>query len=136
MQYIVATGLIHGTLTADHYEDAAAADPRVDELRAKTVITEEPRYSRDYLDPDKRSIASAVRVRFADGTATEPVEVEYPLGHRMRRDEGLPLLAEKFRANVATRFPRRRAEAIAERCADHAAFARTTVPEFLELLAG
>lgn len=136
MQYIVATGLIHGTLTADHYEDAAAADPRVDALRARIVLTEEPRYSRDYLDPDKRSIASAVRVRFADGTSTDTVEVEYPLGHRMRRGEGLPLLEEKFRANVATRFPRRRAREITELCADHAAFTRTTVPAFLDLLAG
>lgn len=136
MQYIVAVGLIHGTLTADHYEDAAAADPRIDDLRAKTVLTEEPRYSRDYLDPAKRSIASAVRVRFADGTATDPVEVEYPVGHRMRREEGLPLLAEKFRTNVATRFPRARADRIADHCLDHAAFTALTVPEFLELVAG
>ena len=136
MQYIVATGLIHGTVTADHYEDAAAADPRVDALRAKIVITEDPRYTRDYLDPDRRSIASAVRVRFADGTATERVEVRYPVGHRMRRAEGLPLLEEKFRANVATRFPRRRAAAIERRCLDHGAFARTTVPEFCDLVSG
>lgn len=136
MQYIVAIGLIHGTLTADHYEDSAAADPRIDALRAATVLTEEPRYSRDYLDPARRSIASAVRVRFTDGTATEPVEVEYPIGHRMRRGEGLPLLDDKFRANLATRFPRHRADRIAARCLDHAAFTATTVPEFLTLVAG
>jgi len=136
MQYIVAVGLLHGTLTADHYEDAAAADPRIDELRAKIVIRERERYSRDYLDPDKRSIASAVRVRFTDGTATDVVEVEYPVGHRMRRAEGMPLLEEKFRANVATRFPRQRADRIAARCLDHAAFTAMTVPEFLELVSG
>ncbi|MQA05738.1 MAG: bifunctional 2-methylcitrate dehydratase/aconitate hydratase [Streptosporangiales bacterium] len=135
LQYIVAVALIHGTVTADHYEAAAAADPRIDELRAAMVVTEEPRYSRDYLDPQKRSIASAVRVVFTNGTATDTVEVEYPVGHRVRRDEGLPLLEEKFRQNVATRFPHRHAATVVERCLDHDALTAMTVPEFLDLLA-
>jgi 2-methylcitrate dehydratase len=80
LQYIAATGLLHGTITADLYEDEAAADPRIDALREKLVVVEDPRYTRDYLDPDKRSIANAVQVHFADGTATPRVAVEYPSG--------------------------------------------------------
>ena len=136
LQYIVATALLHGTVTADHYEDAAAADPRIDALRDTMVVTEDPGYSRDYLDPDKRSIASAVRVVFADGTATRTVAIDYPVGHRMRRHEGIPLLEQKFRDNVATRFPRRRAAEIVDRCLDHDAFEKQTVPAFLRLLSG
>ena len=105
LQFIVAAGLIHGTITADHYQDAAAADPRIDVLRARMEVVEEPRYSRDYLDPDKRSIANAVQVFFRDGSATERVEFEYPLGHRRRRKEAAPHLVEKFRANACTRLP-------------------------------
>lgn len=136
LQYIVATALLHGTVTADHYEDAAAADPRLDALRDRMTVTEDPAYTRDYLDPDKRSIASAVRVGFADGSTTRTVAVEYPLGHRMRRAEGIPLLEGKFRDNVATRFPRRRAEAIIDVCLDQDAFEALTVPDFLRVVAG
>jgi 2-methylcitrate dehydratase len=102
LQYMTAIGLIFGGLTADHYEDATAADPRIDALRAKMVVKEEPRYTREYLEPVKRSIANAVQIFFRDGSATEKVEVEYPVGHRRRRVEGIPLLVEKFRANAAT----------------------------------
>src|SRR5439155_2629482 len=87
IQYMVAVPLIHGTLTAEHYEDEAARDPRIDALRQKMQVIENPRYSADYLDPDKRSIANAVQVFSADGTATPRVEVEYPVGHRRRRQE-------------------------------------------------
>jgi 2-methylcitrate dehydratase len=86
------------------YEDAAAADPRIDCLRDKMHVVEEPRYSQNYLDPDKRSIANAVQVFFHDGTWTPRIEIEYPLGHRRRRAEAVPLLREKFRANATTRF--------------------------------
>jgi 2-methylcitrate dehydratase len=105
LQYMTAIGLIFGTLDANHYEDATAKDPRVDALRAKMVVREDARYSREYLESGKRSIANAVQVFFVDGSATEKVEVEYPVGHRRRRAEGLPLLVKKFRSNAATRFP-------------------------------
>jgi 2-methylcitrate dehydratase len=101
LQYVTVVALLHGELTDEHYEDDAAADPRIDALRARCVVREEPRYSRDYLDPEKRSIANAVRVVFADGTATDRVEVEYPLGHPRRRAEAAPLLRAKLETNLA-----------------------------------
>ena len=104
LQYKTAIGLIFGALTADHYEDVTATDPRIDALRAKMVVEEGPRYTREYLEPDKRSIANAVQLFFRDGSATEKVEVEYPVGHRRRRAEGIPLLVEKFQANAQTCF--------------------------------
>jgi 2-methylcitrate dehydratase len=112
LQYMTAIGLLFGELTADHYEDATARDPRVDALRRLMVVLEDPRYTRDYLDPSKRSIGNAVQVLFKDGSATEKVEVEYPVGHRRRRAEGLPLLVQKFKANAQTRLPPRRVAAI------------------------
>src|SRR5206468_11530716 len=112
LQYMTAIGLIFGALNADHYEDATAQDPRVDALRRKMAVQEDPRYTREYLEPDKRSIANAVQVFFADGSATEKVEVEYPIGHRRRRAEGIPLLVKKFKENVATRFDSARCERI------------------------
>src|SRR5689334_20483274 len=102
---MTAIGLIFGALTADHYEDATAADPRIDALRAKMRVREDPRYTREYLEPDKRAIANAVQIFFRDGSASAKVEVEYPVGHRRRRAEGIPLLLKKFRANGATCFP-------------------------------
>lgn len=103
IQYMVAVPLIHGRLTADDYEDTAA-DPRIDHLRSLMRVVENPTYTRDYLDPDKRSIGNAVQVFFKDGTSTDKVAVEYPIGHRRRRAEGEPLLIEKFQHNLATRF--------------------------------
>jgi len=102
LEYMTAIGLIFGALTADHYEDKVAADPRIDALRAKMTAVEDPRYSRDYLDAGKRSIANAVQVFFTDGTSTPRIEVEYPIGHRRRRAEGIPLLVEKCERNLAT----------------------------------
>ena len=101
LQYMTAAGLIFGGLHEGHYSDEAAADPRIDSLREKMTVAENPRYSRDYLDPDKRSIANSVQVFFADGTSTEKVEVEYPLGHRRRRAESVPHLWDKFRGALA-----------------------------------
>ncbi len=112
LQYMTAIGLIFGALTADHYEDATAADPRIDAVRAKMVVREEPRYTREYLEADKRSIANAVQIFFRDGSVTEKVEVEYPVGHRRRRVEGIPLLVEKFRTNAATSYAPDRVEKI------------------------
>jgi 2-methylcitrate dehydratase len=100
LQYVAVVALLHGQLTDEHYEDDAAADPRIDALRERCAVREEPRYSRDYLDPGKRSIANAVRVVFADGSATERVEVEYPLGHPRRRAEAAAPLRAKLEANL------------------------------------
>lgn len=104
LQYMAAVGLIFGTLTADHYEDKVAKDPRIDALREKMVVTEDITYSRDYLDPDKRSIANAIQVVFKDGSRTERVEVHYPIGHRRRRAEGIPELIKKFRSSLKDRY--------------------------------
>ena len=105
IQYMVAVPLIHGRLTAADYEDSIARDPRIDALRDKMVCVEDKQFSKDYHDPDKRSIANAITVRFKDGTKTKEIVVEYPIGHRRRRKEGIPVLIEKFRTNLARRFP-------------------------------
>jgi 2-methylcitrate dehydratase len=104
LQYMVAVGLLFGELNAGHYEDAVAADPRIDQLREKMVVVEDPQYSRDYLDPDKRAIANAIQIRFKDGSSTEKIEVYYPLGHPRRRAEARPMLQQKFDDSLAARF--------------------------------
>jgi 2-methylcitrate dehydratase len=131
LQYMTAIGLIFGELTADHYEDRIAADPRIDALRAKMTVTEEKSYSRDYLDPEKRSIANAVQVFFADGTATEKVEVHFPIGHRRRRAEGIPVLREKARAAFAAHYGADRAERLLALFADRTALEAMPVHEFV-----
>jgi 2-methylcitrate dehydratase len=135
LQYIVAIGLLHGDLRPEHYEDHAAADPRVDRLRDRMVVTEDPRYSVDYLDPEKRSIANAIQLVYRDGSRSARVEVEYPLGHRRRRAEALPGLLEKLRENVASRLPPDRAEAILALAADPDSFDTTSIPALMDLLA-
>ena len=135
LQYIVAIALIHGELTSDHYEDRAAADPRIDVLRSKMEVVEDPRYTREYLEADKHSIANAVQVFFKDGTATANVAVEYPLGHRRRRAEGVPLLVEKFRTNVATRFATEKTAAIVELFLDRKKLESTSVVTLMDMLA-
>jgi 2-methylcitrate dehydratase len=133
LQYMTAIGLLRGTLTADDYEDAAARDPRIDTLREKTAAIEVPRYSRDYLDPEKRSVANAVQVFFRDGSSTPRVEVEYPIGHRRRRDEGLPLLWAKLEANLMAQLPADRARAVLERCRDRESVESMLVSHFVDL---
>ncbi len=133
LQYMTAVGLIFGELTAAHYEDQTAADPRIDALREKMEVVEDPQYSRDYLDPHKRSIANALQVFFTDGSASPKVAVEYPLGHRRRRAEGLPLLVEKFRRSLARRFDPQRAEAILDLCSDQVRLEATPVDAFVDL---
>jgi 2-methylcitrate dehydratase len=108
LQYMVAVALIHGELTSEHYGDKIAADPRIDSLRNKMIVIENASFSRDYLDPEKRSIANAVQVFFTDGSWTQNVVVEYPLGHKRRRQDAIPLLQRKFAANLATCFPEQR----------------------------
>jgi len=105
----------------------------LDTLRLKMVVREVPRYSREYLDPDKRSITNALQVFFDDGTATENVEVEYPLGHRRRRKEGVPLLVKKFEDNVRTRFASERVEAIISLFRDVVRLEHLSVNEFVEI---
>jgi len=134
IQYMVAIGLIKGGLTARDYEDDAASDPRIDALRAKMACVENRQYSRDYLDPKKRSIANRLQIFFRDGTATRKLAVEYPVGHRRRRREGIPLLEEKFRRNLARRFPPERQQAILELCRDRLRLEATPVNEFVDLL--
>jgi 2-methylcitrate dehydratase len=131
LQYIVAIPLIYGCLSADQYEDKIACDPRIDALRDKMQVVEDPRYTREYLEPDKRSIANAVQVFFKDGTSTEKVEVEYPLGHRRRRSEGIGLLMKKFQANLATRLPASKANAIVEVCQDPTRLETMLVDDFV-----
>ena len=133
IQYMTAVPLIKGSLSADDYEDEAAADPRIDALRAKMVAVEDPRYTREYLEADKRSIANAVQVRFKDGSETDKAAVEYPIGHRRRRAEGIPLLMEKLDANLRTLFDDTRAEKILEAVGDAEKLAKTPVDSFVEL---
>lgn len=133
LQYMVAIGLLFGELTAEHYEDEVARDPRIDRLRDKMTVVEDQQYSQDYLDPDKRSIANAVQVFFNDGSKTEKVVVEYPIGHRRRRGEGLPLVVEKAAANYATRFPKRRVHHILDVFSDQQQLEALPVNEFMKL---
>ncbi|WP_341504197.1 bifunctional 2-methylcitrate dehydratase/aconitate hydratase [Gallaecimonas sp. GXIMD4217] len=133
LQYMVAVGLIFGELTADHYSDETAADPRIDRLRGKMVVREDRAYSADYLDPDKRAIANAVQVFFTDGSATDKVEVQYPIGHRRRRHEGLPRLKAKALANLQGRFTEARAEALLELMGDGERLAAMAVDDFMAL---
>jgi 2-methylcitrate dehydratase len=134
LQYMVAVALIHGRLTAECYEDGFAGDPRIEALRANTTVAEEPRFTRDYYDPDQRSIGNSVQVRFRDGSATPQVVVDFPLGHRRRRPEGLPLLARKFHDALATRYAPPRAGAIEALCQDAKRLEATPVGEFVDLL--
>ena len=133
LQYMVAVVLIFGRLSAEDYEDAVARDPRIDALRAKMIVREESRFSVDYLDPDKRSIGNAVQVFFADGSSTERVVIDYPVGHRLRREEGIPLLIEKFRRNLATRFDERQRNLVEAAFQDETQLERMPVDEFVEL---
>jgi 2-methylcitrate dehydratase len=133
IQYMAAVPLIFGRLTAADYEDDVAADPRIDELRARMECVEDKQFSKDYLDPEKRSIANGITVEFADGSKAGEVVVEYPIGHRRRRKEGVPLLLAKFRTNLARRFPPERQAAILALCADQAKLEATPVHESVDL---
>jgi 2-methylcitrate dehydratase len=131
LQYMTAIGLIFGQLTAEHYEDTVAANPHIDDLRAKMVVAENKQYSKDYLDPEKRSIANAVQVFFKDGTKTEKVLVEYPIGHRRRRKEGIPLLQQKAEAAFVARFGPARGKKLMNLFGDRARLEAMPVHEFM-----
>jgi 2-methylcitrate dehydratase len=133
LQYMVAIGLIKGTLTAEDYEDTAAADPRIDALREQMIVVENKDFTVDYLDPAKRSIGNAITIRFRDGTSTERIAVEYPIGHRRRRKEGIPLLLSKFDINVRGRLSSHNADAVLALCNDAQRLQATPVQQFMGL---
>ena len=133
IQYMVAVPLIFGRLTAEDYEDAVACDERIDLLRDKMQVVERKQFTVDYLDPAKRSIGNSVQVFFKDGTQTERVAVEYPIGHRRRRKEGLPALLGKFERNLRGRIPARKADAILALCSDRSSLETTAVNRFMDL---
>ncbi|MGD8709752.1 MAG: bifunctional 2-methylcitrate dehydratase/aconitate hydratase [Ectothiorhodospiraceae bacterium] len=135
IQYMVAVPLIHGALTADHYEDDVAADPRIDALRDRMEVVENKTFSEEYLDPDKRAIGNAIQIFFKDGSKTERVQVDYPIGHRRRREEGIPVLVEKFENALSTRFAPKQAEKIKAACADQQSLEDMPVHEFVDLWA-
>ena len=134
MQYMMAIGMIYGTLTAEHYEDHVAADPRIDALRAKMHLAESKQYEREYHDPAKRTNANSIQVFFKDGTKTPLSDVLYPLGHRRRRKEGVPALMAKFERNVARVFAPKRCEAILGACLDPRRLEAMPVNEFMDLM--
>jgi 2-methylcitrate dehydratase len=133
IQYMMAVPLLLGRLTAADYEDEVAGDPRIDALRARIECVEDPQFTRDYHDPEKRSIANAVTVKLKDGRTLDEVVVEYPIGHRRRRQDGIPLLLAKFRRNLARRFPEKQQHAIAELSLDRARLEQTPVNEYVDL---
>jgi 2-methylcitrate dehydratase len=135
IQYMVAVPFIFGRLTARDYEDDIAADPRIDALREKIVCVEDASYTADYHNPKKRSIANAITVEFNDGTVFAEVAVEYPIGHARRRVEGIPLLIEKYKTNLARIYDKDKQNKILDLCLDYDTLAATPVNEFMDLLA-
>ena len=134
LQYMVAIGLLKGNLVAEDYEDEVAQNPRIDELRSKMVVTENKKYSEDYLDPEKRSIANKLRVLFKDGSSSQEIEVEYPIGHRRRRNEGIPVLEKKFLSNLKTVFDDEKSEQIYKEFLDFDKLTSMNVVDFQKLL--
>jgi 2-methylcitrate dehydratase len=135
IQYMVAVPMIFGRLTAGDYEDSVANDPRIDALRDRIVCVEDPRFTADYHDPEKRSIANALTVAFKDGTSLAEVVVEYPIGHKRRRGDGIPLLEAKFRTNLARRFAQKQQQAILDVSLDARKLEAMPVHEYVDLYA-
>ena len=134
MQYMLAVALIKGDLVADFYEDSFHQEnPLIDELRDKMFLIEDKRYSKDYLAEDKRSIANAVQIFFNDGTKTQKVEVEYPIGHRQRRQEGIPLLEMKFLNSLKNTYSPDQTNKIYSLCINNETIKNTAVNEFMDL---
>lgn len=134
LQYMVAVGLLHGDLKASDYEAEFAKDKRIDQLREKMVVEEDKQYSKDYLDPEKRSIANAIQIYFKDGSATEKVAVEYPIGHRRRRQEGIPLLFKKFEENVGKHYSADKVKQLVGLFKDQQRLPQMPVNELMDLL--
>lgn len=133
LQYMIAVGLIFGNVEANHYENAFAQDPRIDALRQKMLVQEDTAYSKDYLDPEKRSIANAIQVFFTDGTHTEKVAIEYPLGHRRRREEGIPLLIEKFKHNLSHHYSAQYIKKLTDIFLNPSELEKLSITEFMQL---
>ena len=133
IQYMVAVPLIFGRLTAGDYEDAVAADKRIDALRDKIECVEDKQFTKDYHDPDKRSIANAMTIEFKDGKKVKEVVVEYPIGHKRRRKDGIPLLEAKFKTNLARRFPVKQQKSILDVSLDQKKLEAMPVNEYVDL---
>jgi 2-methylcitrate dehydratase len=131
---MVAIGLLKGNLVAEDYEDDVANDPRIDMLREKMVINEDKRYTKEYLEADKRSIANRIQIHFNDGASTDEIEVEYPIGHKRRREEGIPILENKFKRNLDITFDKEVSEKIFELCMNQKELEETSVIDFQNLL--
>ena len=136
IQYMVAVPLVFGRLTASDYNDEIASDPRIDALRGKMKVKENPQFTADYFDPSKRYIGNSVQVFFADGSSTEKVSIDYPIGHRRRRAEGIPVLLSKFASALRAQFDDARAERILAACHDQSALDKMPLDQFLGLFAG
>jgi 2-methylcitrate dehydratase len=135
IQYMMAVPIILGRLTAEDYEDYIAQDPRIDALRDKINCVEDKQFTKDYHDPDKRSIANAVTVELTDGKKLKEIVVEYPIGHKRRRKEGMPVLVEKFKTNLARQFAEKQRAAILDLCMDQKRLEATPVHEFVDMMA-
>lgn len=134
LQYMATIGLLKGSLTAQDYEDAAAADPKIDAIREKMICVEKAEYTADYHNPEKRSIANAIQIFFKDGTSSSNIAVEYPIGHRRRRGEGIPELVKKFQTNLARRFDEKKQADVLALCLDQRKLEATPVNEFMDML--
>jgi 2-methylcitrate dehydratase PrpD len=134
LQYMVAVALIKGNLTAEDYEAGVASDPAIDTLRGAMEVIENERFSTEYLEPDKRAIGNAIQVFFKDGSATDRVSIDYPVGHPRRRNEGIPLLKEKFERHLHGAVIWENAEQLLEICSEQARFEQATVDEIMSLL--
>ncbi len=133
IQYMVAVPILHGRLTASDYEDDVASDSRIDKLRDKIICIEDKQFTKDYHDPKKRSIANALTVEFKDGKKLKEIVCEYPIGHKLRRKEGMPVLVEKFKTNLARKFPVKQQKLILDLCLNSKKLAETPVHEFVDM---
>jgi 2-methylcitrate dehydratase len=133
LQYMVAAALLKGDLKAEYYNDQFAEDPRIDQLREKMYVQEDPQFTKDYLAADKRSIGNSIQVYFTDGTKTDKITVEYPIGHKRRREEGIPLLIEKFEKNAGLVFSAKQVQIFLDLFANQEKLESMPVNSFMEL---
>jgi 2-methylcitrate dehydratase len=134
IQYMVAVPLIFGELTANSYDDDVASDPRIDALREKMAVSENEGFTTDYFDPEKRGIGNAIQVFFKDGSSSERIEVSYPIGHRRRREEGIPVLVRKFQSAIGDHYSSDQAMNIESACGEQKALESLPVPDFVAKL--
>ncbi|HEX9853421.1 MAG TPA: 2-methylcitrate dehydratase, partial [Woeseiaceae bacterium] len=134
IQYMAAIPLIFGRLTAADYEDKVARDPRIDALRDKMEVRENKQFTKDYFDPAKRYIGNAIQVFFKDGSSTDRIAVDFPIGHRERRAEGIPVLKKKFETSVSGKLAKGQWSQLSSLCTDRARLAAASVDDFMALL--